>query len=69
MSYDINVTPNLIAIVWQLANTLFIVGLIALIFYLVLKLPKSLKRISVIERKVNSIEETLERIEKNMKNN
>lgn len=66
MNYDINVTPNWIAVVWQLVNTLFLVGLVALIFHLVFKLPKLLKRISVIESKVNNIEETLERIENNM---
>lgn len=62
----IRVMPDWTTIVWQLVNTLFLIGLIVFIFYIVLKLPKTLKRISVIEKKVNNIEEILKKIENKM---
>lgn len=66
MNYFINVKPDWIQIILQLVSILFLIGLIASFFYLVFKLPKSLKRISLIENKVNKIEEILKRIEDNM---
>ncbi|WP_427340967.1 hypothetical protein [Caloranaerobacter sp. DY30410] len=48
----IKVMPDWTTVVWQLVNTLILIGLIVLIFYIVFKLPKTLKRILVIENKV-----------------
>lgn len=63
MNFDIKVIPSWTDIVMQLVSTLFLIGLIALFIYFVFKLPKSLKKISVLQEKVENIEETLKRIE------
>lgn len=66
VNYDIKAVSEWTTVVGQLLNTLFLIGLVGLFFYIIFKILKSLKRISIIESKVYKIEETLKRIEKDI---
>lgn len=53
------------SIVFQLINTIFLIGIIYVIYYLIFKLPKKVKerdkKIDELERKIDTISEKLDK--------
>lgn len=53
-------------IIWQLINTIFLIGFIYAIYYLIFKLPKKMKerdrRIDELERKINDMNDKLDKM-------
>lgn len=52
-------------IIFQILNTVLIIGIIYLVFYLVFKLPKHMK---AKEQKIDRIEKTMNEINKKLEN-
>ncbi|MCR1897910.1 hypothetical protein NSA47_02770 [Irregularibacter muris] len=60
---EMNIGISWVTIIFQIANTLILIGFVALFFYLVFKVLKSIKKTAKIENKVNDLEKSIQNLE------